>query len=116
VSALLHTYRLGDCTVEVWEDNVRTILPHGTVVVAADSDMRRCIDHELAHTWIAVHYHRKWSPALWRKANSDLGGCTDYARVLVSDAQVAHEESIVLAYVASLTGDRRPWDEYEVVT
>lgn len=114
MSDLLHTYRIGDCTVEVWGDCVRTILPHGMTVVAADTDMRRCVDHELAHTWIAAHYRRKWSPALWRRAISNIG-CAELARYEVSDAQVAYEESIILAFVASLDGDQRPWDGCEVV-
>lgn len=113
MSALLHTYRIGECTVEVWEDNVRTILPHGMAVVAADDDMRRCVDHELAHTWIAAHYGRRWSPALWRQAISAIG-CGEIARYEVCDAQVAYEETIVLAFIEGLHGDRRPWDKYEV--
>jgi WhiB family redox-sensing transcriptional regulator len=62
MSALLHTYRIGSCTIEVWEDNVRTIFPAGLTVVAADDDMRRCVDHELAHTWIAHLFQGNYSP------------------------------------------------------
>jgi hypothetical protein len=111
MSALLHTYRIGSSTIEVWEDNVRTIFPGDLTVVAADDDMRRCVDHELAHTWIAHLFQGNYSPTLWRKARHDAAMTLPW---WISDADVAHEESVVMAYTATLTGDRRPWDRYEI--
>jgi hypothetical protein len=73
MSELLRTYQIGATKVEVWEDNVRTLLSPQLVVVAADTNMRRCIDHELAHTWLAHFYTGAASATMLRKAVEVLG-------------------------------------------
>jgi len=46
-------YRIGDTTIELWPNCVRTILPDGAEVVAAPNGtdtLADCADHEIAHT------------------------------------------------------------------
>jgi hypothetical protein len=112
MSELLRTYQIGATKVEVWEDNVRTLLSPQLVVVAADTNMRRCIDHELAHTWLAHFYTGAASATMLRKAVEVLGFTLPITAI--SDEQVALEEHIVLAYCRGLLGFERPWDEYAV--
>lgn len=101
MSERLAVYRFGPTTVEVWEDNVRTLIGAGQPIVAADDDMRACADHELAHTWLAWHYTRKPSATMLKLAG---------IRPRVRPDVIAHEELIVLAYVRGLEGHERPWD------
>lgn len=116
MSALLRVYRVGRTTVEMWGDSVRTILPSGNTVVAAPGappssrSLAACLDHEMAHTWLAWCYTGQASLVMRRLAAEGLG--VDGRRICTDD-RVAQEEQIVLAYCAGLlpNGDR-PWDEY----
>jgi hypothetical protein len=56
MSNLIGTHHIGDNTIEVWGDCVRTILPDGSTVVAAPNSgetLQDTIDHEASHTFVA---------------------------------------------------------------
>lgn len=108
---LLHRYRIGTTTVEVWEGNVRTMIDGEPPLVAAPNPpdtMRETIDHELMHTWIAHVIAGTPSVTLTRAA-----------RHLEATDTTRFEEEIVCSAVLGLRarrGDhRRPWDDHDVL-
>jgi hypothetical protein len=106
MSDLLIMYTIGLNRIEVWGDNVRTILQDGTMIVAApngDETLQDCIDHEVGHTWLAYVMGNSYSRVMWAVAH--------YYYKLDAKA-VAYEEDAVIRYVKTFGSGPRPWSTY----
>lgn len=89
---LVQSYTLGDCTVDIWSNAIFTVFhtlentpcaraaPQDSDVYRGlaqelgygDDTLRMCIEHELAHTLLAVARGLPWSPTLHAVAHGQV--------------------------------------------